>query len=164
MEIKIKWSEPIEVFKPGKYNTDEKFIEHLRKFIEEHTNSDFEKTGLFMFLSGQIRPEEKLSVVIIEGTADHTIKERLVKKKGHVRELKCLYKNYKDENLYIKIGEIENVELTPEIVQNIVCSLIDYASPSCMEPCSKKPDEKIIIVNEGNFSPLKEIYGKEEEE
>ena len=164
MEIKIKWSEPIEVFKPGKYNTDEKFIEHLRKFIEEHANSEFEKTGLFMFLSGQIRPEEKLSVVIIEGTADHTIKERLVKKKGHVRELKCLYKNYKDENLYIKIGEIENVELTPEIVQNIVCSLIDYASPSCMEPCSKKPDEKIIIVNEGSFSPLKEIYGKEEEE
>lgn len=163
MEIKINWSEPIEIFKPGKYNTDEKFIGHLRKFIEEHSNSDFDKAGLFMFLSGQIKPEEKLSVVIIEGTADHTIKERLVKKKGHVRELKCLYKNYKDENLYIKIGEIEGVELTPEIMQNIVCSLIDYASPSCMEPCSKKPSEKIVVIDEGNFSPLKEVYGKEEE-
>ncbi len=161
MKVKIRWSDPVEIFKPGKYNTDEKFIEHLRKFIEEKTDSEFDKPGLFMFLSGQIKPQEKLSVVIIEGTSDHTIKDRLVKKKGHVRELKCLYKNYKDEDLFIKVGNIENVDLTSEIVQNIVCNLIDYASPSCMEPC--KSFDKVIIVNEGNFSPLKDIYGKEEE-
>ena len=162
MEVKINWSEPIEIFKPGKYNTDEKFIEHLRKFIEENENPYLNETGIFMFLSGQIKPEEKLSVIIIEGTADHSIKERIVKRKGHVREFKCLYKNYKNENLYLKIGKIQNLELNPEIIQNIVCAFIDYASPSCMEPCKQKPD-KIIIFNEGNFSPLHKIYGKEEE-
>ncbi len=163
MEAKITWSEPIEIFKPGKYNTDEKFIEHLRKFIEEQTDSLFDKKGIFMFLSGEIKPQEKLSVVIIEGTADHTIKERLVKKKGHIRELKCLYKNYKDENLYVKIGILEEVELKEDILQNIVCALIDYASPSCNEPCKHKTEEKIVIYNKGSYSPLHEIYGKEEE-
>ena len=161
-EVKISWSEPIELFKPGTYNTDEKFIEHLRKQVETLENPLFDNPGLYMFLSGTVKPEEKLSVVIIEGTADHTIREIITKKKGHVREFKCLYKNYKDENLYIKIGNIENLELNEENIKSVVCSLIEYASPSCMEPCKNSP-EKLIIENVGSFTPLKQVYGKEEE-
>ncbi len=161
MEVRVSWSEPIEIFKPGKYNTDEKFIEHLRKFIEEEENQELEKKGIYIFLSGQIKPEEKLSVVILEGSLDHSVKEMIVKKKGHVRELKCLYKNYKDENLYIKVGTVEGVDLDGNIFQNIVCSLKEYVSPSCSEPC--KNFEKVVVYNQGNKSPLHDVYEKEEE-
>jgi hypothetical protein len=161
MNVSINWSQPIEIFKPGTYNTDEKFIEHLRKFIEEQENPVLDKKGIFMFLSGELKPQEKLSVVIVEGAADHTIREKIVKKKGHIREFKCLYKNYKNENLYLKIGTLEDVEINSEIIQNIVCALIDYASPSCNEPCKNKA--QISIYNRGDYSPLSERYGKEEE-
>ncbi len=156
-ELKVKWSDPIKLFKPGKYNTDEKFIEHLRKFISENDNPLLNETGIFMFLAGNIKPEEKLSVVFIEGTDEESIKDRIVKKKGHVREFKCIYKNYKDENLYLKIGKPEaDVD-----IDKIVCAYTNYAYPSCNEKCQM--EEKIIIKNEGNYSPLAQIYGQEEE-
>ncbi len=158
-KVEIYWSEPVEIFKPATYNTDEKFMEHLRKFISESRNSVFEKSGIVMFLSGNIKPQEKLSIVFIEGAFESTVKERIYKKKGQVRELKCIYKNYKDENLYIKVGEIKDSEISEEEFINVVCSLIDYVSPSCNEGC--KRFEKVTIKNSGNFSPLNEIYGEE---
>ncbi len=136
MEVKITWSELIELFKPGKYNTDEKFIEHLRKLIEEMENPLLDMEGVFMFLSGQIKPEEKLSIVSIEGCVEKTIREHIFKKKGHVRELKCIYKNYKDETLYLKIGALDN--LNSDVLRDTVYSLIEYVYPSCGGKCEKK--------------------------
>jgi len=158
-KVEIYWSDPVEIFKPGTYNTDEKFIEHLRKFVSESRNSVFEKSGIVMFLSGNIKPQERLSIVFIEGTFESTVKEKIYKRKGQVRELKCLYKNYKDENLYIKVGEIKDSKISEEEFINIVCSLIDYVSPSCNESC--KRFEKVTVKNSGNFSPLDEIYGED---
>ncbi|WP_297456127.1 hypothetical protein [Persephonella sp.] len=161
MEIKITWSKPIKIFEPGKYNTAEKFIEHLRKLIEEIENPLLDMEGVFMFLSGQLKPQEKLSVVSIEGSAERTIREHLYKKKGHVRELKCIYKNYKDETLYLKIGALS--EINPDILKYSVCSLIDYVDPSCSEKCTEEYT-KLEIINIGNYFPLPERLPLSEEE
>ncbi len=158
----INWSDPIEIFKPGIYNTDEKFIEHFRKFIQESSQKFLQQTGIYMLLSGEIKPQEKLSVVVIEGTDHHSIKEHILKKKGHLRELKCLYKNYKDETLYIKVGMLENIDQNEENIKKAVCALIEYASPSCTQPCKNDTGISILIENKGNFSPLKQTYGIEE--
>ncbi len=161
-KVVINWSEPVELFMPGIYNTDEKFIEHLRKFILENENPIFDEKGIYMFLSGTLKPQEKLSIVIIEAAIDSTIRDKITKKKGHVREFKCLYKNYKNENLYIKIGKLEESNVKNS-VEKVLCSLIDYVSPSCIEPCKQNSGKQIIIYNKGSFSPLNQIYGLQEE-
>ncbi len=157
-EFEIFWSEPLELFKPGIYSTDEKFIEHLRKFVSDLNNPILDKKGIIMFLSGNIKPEEKLSLVIVEGSAGYSVRERIMKKKGQIRELKCLYKNYKDENLFIKVGEIKE-QVSEEDEKNIVCSLIEDFSPSCNEPCKKF--EKVKVNNKGNSSPLHLLISSE---
>ncbi len=156
IRVKIKWSLPIEIFQPGKYNTDEKFIEHLRKFISENDSPLLEERGFFMFLAGQVIPEEKLSIALIEGTFDHSIKEKILKKKGHLREYKCIYKNHKNENLYLKVGIIEelNEKDSEELYKAIECKYIEKINPNCNEPC--KTEKDIEIINSGEYSPLKE--------
>ncbi|NPA52309.1 MAG: hypothetical protein GXO22_05400 [Aquificae bacterium] len=161
-KVIIEWSEPLNLFKPGTYNTEGKFIEHLRKAIYKNKNPILDQTGIFMFLSGEIKPKERLSIVIIEGTADHSIKEHITRKKGHIREFKCLYKNYKNEELYLKVGKLKNIEETPDSIKTTVCALIEYTSPSCVQPC-KNQKVDLIIQNTGNYTPLKEIYPQEEE-
>ncbi len=158
IKVVIKWSEPIELFKPGKYNTDEKFIDHLRKTLGENDSPLLEKDGFFVFLSGDIIPQEKLSVVLIGHSYGSSIKEKICKLKGNVRELKCIYRNYKDENLYLKIGIVEqlNEKESKELYNNILCSLVLSNYPSCNEPCKLTALGDIYIRNTGNFSPLKE--------
>jgi len=158
IRAKIKWSLPIEIFQPGKYNTDEKFIKHLRKFISENDSPLLDEKGFFMFLAGQVVPEEKLSIVLVEGTFEQTIKEKILKKKGHIREYRCIYENHKNENLYLKIGIIEelNEKDSEELYQAIACKYIQEINPNCNEPCEIKFEKEIEIQNSGEFSPLKE--------
>ncbi len=160
IKAKIKWSLPIEIFQPGKYNTDEKFIEHLRKFISENDSPLLNEKGFFMFLAGQLVPEEKLSVALIEGSFEHSIKEKILKKKGHLREYKCIYKNHKNENLYLKIGTIEELNSTDseDLYKEIQCKFIEEVNPNCNETCKIKVGAKIEIENTGDFSPLKERF------
>lgn len=158
IKVVIKWSEPIELFKPGKYNTEEKFIYHLRKMLTENESPLLEKKGFFLFLSGSFLPEEKLSAVLIGYSFENSIKEEIRKLKGHVREFKCIYRNYKNENLYLKTGIIEqlNEKESKELYNNILCSLVLSNFPSCNEPCKLIGLTDIYIKNIGNFSPLKE--------
>ena len=57
-KVVINWSEPIELFKPGIYNTDEKFIEHLRKFVLENENPSKQKSGkqIIIYNKGSFSP------------------------------------------------------------------------------------------------------------
>ncbi|WP_457641931.1 hypothetical protein [Persephonella sp.] len=65
------------------------------------------------------------------------------KKKGLIKESKCIYKNYKDENLFLKIGIIEQ--------PNILCkSVLDIFS-SCNEPCKSSFIDNIIIKTQKTF-------------
>jgi len=152
----IKWSEPIEIFKPGKYNTDEKFIEHLRKFIGQNDSPLLKKEGFYCFVSGSLKPEERLSVVLIEESFGRSIKEKIERKKGHMREYRCIYKNYKEQDLYLKVGIIEslNTEDSEEIYKKIACRLIVENDPSCNRPCDTEVSD-VQVINEGDYKPLK---------
>ncbi|SNZ08507.1 hypothetical protein SAMN06265182_1322 [Persephonella hydrogeniphila] len=157
IKIVINWSEPIEIFKPKKYNTDEKFIHHFQKFISEIDSPLLEKEGFYCVVAGSLTPEEKLSTVLIEESFGKSIKEKICRKKGHMREYRCIYKNYGDENIFIKVGIVEslNVGHSEEVYRKIKCKLIADNSPSCNEPCSVSDTLDIEIINTGNYNPLK---------
>ncbi|WP_456464672.1 hypothetical protein [Persephonella sp.] len=152
----IKWSQPIEIFRPKKYNTDDKFIEHFRKFINQNDSPLLEREGFYCLISGSLKPEERLSVVLIEESFGKSIKQKIERKKGQIRELKCVYKNYGDENLYLKIGIIEslNAEDSEEVYRKIACKLISENDPSCSEPCDIDISD-VQVINEGDHKPLK---------
>jgi hypothetical protein len=156
IKVVINWSEPVEIFSPKKYNTDEKFIRHFQKFVSEIDSPLFEKEGFYCIVAGSLVPEEKLSVVLIEESFGKSIKEKICRKKGHVREYRCIYKNYGEETIYIKAGIIEslNTKDSEEVYKKIACRLIMDNSPSCNELCETDLLD-IEIVNTGNYRPLK---------
>ena len=95
-------------------------------------------------------------MVLIEESFGKSIKQKIERKKGQIRELKCVYKNYGDENLYLKIGIIEslNAEDSEEVYRKIACKLISENDPSCSEPCDIDISD-VQVINEGDHKPLK---------